>query len=217
MIERTVAPMPPDRAAKEVAMDLSKQDRLMLINQFRILEILDKDRDKAEDHSRHATILKEGFAGEYYDVFSGIAEELSREECQEVADTLLMYWELQRAHESARETISADEVRFPGYSGDSKDPEFRRSFYRKFFSLDSNNFSVLARSPDFKSSTSNVDVYRRMLTAWRDTDPINRLHLTPEQARAILNAGQEPEPGERSPVNFTVLPRRKDQPSPRTE
>ena len=121
--------MPPDRADKllEMAVDLSKKVRLMLINQFRILEILDKDN--TEDHLRHATILKEGFAGEYYDVFSGIAEELSREECQEVADTLLIYWELQRAHESAREMISADEVRFPGYSGDSKDPEFRRSFY----------------------------------------------------------------------------------------
>ena len=197
MIDALVASMP-DRAV-----DLSKTDRLMLINQFRILEILDKDN--TEDHLRHATILREGFAGEYYDVFSGIAEELSREECGEVLDTLKMYSALQHAHETAGSgEISADEVRFPGYCGNN---ESRRRSYCKFLAED---LSVVAEEPHFTAHGPYSETYGRMLTAWRAIDSGERGRLTAEQVRAILNAGQRRELGEGSPVNFTVLPRRKD-------
>jgi uncharacterized protein YfbU (UPF0304 family) len=167
--------------------DLLNQDRLMLIHEFRILAFLDEEN--ADGHLRRATILQEGYAGEYYDIFSGIAEELSPEECHEVADTLVMYSELQHAHELMREKISAKEVLFPGYGGDNED---RQRSYCKFFIQDNHNFlifSVLAQNADFRSPTSNVDMYRRMLTVWRAVNKCAQ--LTAEQARAILNAGQE--------------------------
>ena len=90
---------------------LTITERLMLTNQFRILEILDSEN--AESHRKIKEILVEGFAGEYDQVFRAInSDELSLLDCQEIKDIMRMYQRIERSYTrlSLEEQKELDEI-----------------------------------------------------------------------------------------------------------
>jgi uncharacterized protein len=83
---------------------LSDQQRLLLVQQHEILAMLhaeDKDENgeeydyEAQHHHEMAEVLREGYAGEYGNVFAGVYPEMSRSECGLVWDILDMFTYLQ--------------------------------------------------------------------------------------------------------------------------
>lgn len=71
-------------------MKLSKVERLMLVNQYLILEGLYPDEKEFYANNRKA--IEEGFELHYSDLFAGISDKtLTEKECREVLDILDMF------------------------------------------------------------------------------------------------------------------------------
>jgi uncharacterized protein len=71
-------------------MKLTKVERLLLVNQFLILESLYPD--DAKHYSMQRQALEEGYTRQYDQLFKGIHDdELSEEQCKQVVDILDMY------------------------------------------------------------------------------------------------------------------------------
>ena len=100
---------------------ISLTERLILTNQFRILELL--DRKEANEYRRRKEILQNGFTHEYGDVFQWpmvSSEELSESECQDVLDVMKMYSRIEFSFKklNADEQLELDERRkLPGFEG----------------------------------------------------------------------------------------------------
>ena len=66
-------------------MKLSPFERLSLVNQYRILDLLSDDEG---GHDNVIEALRSGYEGEYNEVFISIYEPLSADECLFVRDVL---------------------------------------------------------------------------------------------------------------------------------
>ena len=85
---------------------LSPQQRLLLAQHHEILALLHADDDYESLHHRDmAKVLREGYAGEYGEIFAGIYSEVSRSECKLVWDILDMF----RMLEASIDRLSADD------------------------------------------------------------------------------------------------------------
>jgi uncharacterized protein len=85
---------------------LSPQQRLLLAQHHEILALLHADDDYESHHHRDmAEVLREGYAGEYGEVFAGIYSEVSRSECKLLWDILQMF----RMLEVSIDRLSADD------------------------------------------------------------------------------------------------------------
>jgi uncharacterized protein len=101
---------------------LSDQQRLLLAQQHEILALLSAgEQHKEEYHRKMALVLREGWAGEYGEVFSGIDAEMSRSECKLVWDILDMFATLQisirRLCAADRDALGSDLERRLGFAG----------------------------------------------------------------------------------------------------
>lgn len=94
-------------------MDLTKQQRLRLWLDFRILASAEADPTWWE----FAEILRRGLEGEYYRLTEAFSEELSEAECDEVREILHMYLRLQQDYRELDRPDAVDEGRldFPGF------------------------------------------------------------------------------------------------------
>ena len=73
-------------------MELSKKDRLILVNQYRILQKLSTEGYEIADYETKITALLNGFTLHYEDLFVEFSEnELSKEESRYVLDVLELY------------------------------------------------------------------------------------------------------------------------------
>jgi uncharacterized protein YfbU (UPF0304 family) len=90
-------------------------ERLSLINQFRMLEVLVPDGGRASA----IQILENGFTAEYGQVGHMLSEPLSEDDCRLVQDTLIMYDALQRRHSTDKTKVPND-LAFPGFDGNNE-------------------------------------------------------------------------------------------------
>jgi uncharacterized protein YfbU (UPF0304 family) len=97
-------------------MALSKTERLILANQYRILEVMVPDEAKYFAKVREA--LQAGYASAYEGIFDHIDDGLSEEECRFVEDTLAVYDALQLCYDNLPDKSGMDEglLKFPGFS-----------------------------------------------------------------------------------------------------
>ena len=72
-------------------MNFTLKERLILANQYSILEKLSEDEDDAKHYAQMRTIVQDGLTLEYGDLYSGFEkEELTEQQCHEVIDILDM-------------------------------------------------------------------------------------------------------------------------------
>src|SRR5688572_15542499 len=99
-------------------MDLSRTERLILANQYRILEALfPADADYYRDKR---TALEHGFEYHYDEVAGDIlSDTLSAERCNEVIEILQMYRSLTYAYRALEDKsgIEPRAIDFPGFDG----------------------------------------------------------------------------------------------------
>lgn len=170
-------------------MALSKLERLLLANQYRILGLLDEgDREFCKDMQ---DALESGYSDFYEDtLFERMAEELSPEESAFVRDALDVYGVMQRCYEGLDDKSGIEESRlnFPGFDGNHEGgylayADHLRRRERRFDYVKLSGFDGLNSHAPF------ADRYKRMVNEWKKIPSKRRYDaLTKEEILSILNA-----------------------------
>ena len=166
-------------------MELNKFERLLLMNQYRILSLL--DQSNADHYNKLRDALENGYVASYRDdLFAGIRDGLSVEQCAFVVEVMNMYDALQRSYDALddKQGIEEERTKFPGFESDY---ELAHLGYARFVVEREGRFSHLKSfRADFVSHTPMLDHYRRMYDVWRLVD--NRSELTRDDITAMLGA-----------------------------
>ena len=166
-------------------MELNKFERLLLMNQYRILSLLDQSNADHYDKLRDA--LENGYVASYQDdLFAGMLDGLSVEQSAFVLEVMSMYDALQRSYDALddKQGIEEERTKFPGF-----DSDYERAHlgYARFVVEREGRFSRLkSHSRDFIGHTPMLDEYRRMTDVWKLAG--NRYELTRDDITAILGA-----------------------------
>ena len=166
-------------------MELNKFERLLLMNQYRILSLLDQSNADHYDKLRDA--LENGYVASYQDdLFAGVLDGLSLEQSAFVVEVMSMYEALQRCYDALDDKTGIEEERtkFPGFDSNYEPAHLG---YARFVVEKEGRFSQLkAHSEDFMGHTPMLDQYRRMSDVWKLAG--NRYELTRDDITAILGA-----------------------------
>lgn len=150
-------------------MKLSRAERLVLSNQYRILEALYPAERPALAAAREA--VERGFELHYGRIAEHVADDegtLGAEQCREVLDILQMFAVLRPGYHALDDKSGIEErrTRFRGF--DVNDPvESACAAYARFTCrLDAARFKDVDRGNDFTSQLPLLGTYRKMLRAW---------------------------------------------------
>ncbi|MBN1515273.1 YfbU family protein [Candidatus Sumerlaeota bacterium] len=149
-------------------MELEKKDRLMLINQYLILEKLDPDPDNANKYKYYQGILKHGFESEYSAFLSDIDDGLSKEDCQKVQAFLNLYRFIKNSFDALDDKgeITEEQIRFKGFDGTYE--SLHLAFARHLIN-EKEYCSELRQGQedsDLNSHCTMLDYYTRMFELW---------------------------------------------------
>ncbi|SRR6266540_352616 len=164
-------------------MPLSKSERLILANQYKILESLEPSE---RDYAKAIEALENGYELAIDDLFSSIFEGLSSEQCRFVIKSMAMYDALQRSYKSLadKKSIEARKVKFPGFDGNN---ETELMSYAQFVVEREERFTYLETGDDgFNSHTEMSERYRAMLAVWHSIE--EPYDLSSDQMARILDA-----------------------------
>ena len=155
-------------------MKLSHAERWILSNQFRILQLLDKN--EAEYYAKAKEAIDSGYELEYGSLSQYIdSDVVTEEECREVIDILSMFDTLRHSYENLPDKSGIEEwrVKFAGFDGNN---EVKQMAYARYFcNLDGGRFVHLERADDFNSHCPVLDRYRSMLSEWKQSEKKHEL------------------------------------------
>ena len=100
-------------------MELNKFERLLLMNQYRTLSLL--DQSNANHYNKLRDALENGYVASYQDeLFAGMLDGLSVEQCAFVLEVMNMYDALQRSYDALddKQGIEEERTKFPGFESD---------------------------------------------------------------------------------------------------
>ncbi len=173
-------------------MQLTRAERWILSNQYRILEALYPKEAEYLAYGRKA--LECGYELEYDGLAEAVYEDshcLSSEGCEEVLDILQMFSSLKDSYEALEDKsgIDVNAMTFRGFSGNDEGKQMAYAHY--FCGKDGGRFTDLERGDNFDSHFPYLDVYRRMLREWHNSD--NKYQLSKEDIARIAAARPYPE------------------------
>src|SRR3712207_5782426 len=155
------------------------------MNQYRILSLL--DQSNADHYNKLRDALEKGYVASYRnELFAGIHDGLSVEQCAFVVEVMNMYDALQRSYEALDEKqgIEEERTKFPGFESDY---EIAQLGYARYVVEREGRFSHLKPfRADFISHTPMLDRYRRMYDVWKLAD--KRYELTRDDITEIGRA-----------------------------
>lgn len=152
---------------------LSTAERWILINQYRIMEMMSETPEDKKTHEECQKILQWGFS-QFYPNLISIFPEFPTDRSQEILDILSMFESLYRAYErlSDKEGINESLMRFTGFDGNDDDEATCATFAELFCnsSIFGGRFDTLkGRLLDgFNSHMPQLEAYRRMLAVWKE-------------------------------------------------
>lgn len=157
-------------------MKLSRTDRWVLSNQYRILEALYPA--EATDLQKVRQALEEGYELEYGSLIQNIYDDrstLSETECRFVIDVMSMFDNLRYAYDHLVDKADIDEagLKFWGFSGND---ESRMLGYARYLRSTRRFESLPMDREEFDSHMPTLDMYRRMLDAYNLAP--DKLHIT---------------------------------------
>jgi uncharacterized protein YfbU (UPF0304 family) len=148
-------------------MELSKVERWLLRNQYRVIGLLDPDA--SDECGRAIAVLENGYEGRYDEIAQDILDPVPTSECREVENILQMFRELHFSYraltDDERSAINERDIAFRGFDGNE---ETVAMAYTRFLIDDRRLWPELASAGDHLNSHIPVlDTYRRMLPVWR--------------------------------------------------
>jgi uncharacterized protein len=168
------------------AFNLSLKDRLLLSNQYRILELLDEGN--ASEYAHRRAVLTGGQEMHYITLLEDFSNALNLEMAREVMDILEMFSRLRLSydHLDGKTSIPDNGVDFSGFH-----PEFEGEMlnYAQFYmaKLGRHRWLKNADGRGLESSVPMLDVYRRMLSTWQRISEAKV--LSESEIGEIINAG----------------------------
>ena len=165
-----------------VVMELTKTERLILYNQYAILEKLDPEQ--AEYCAQVREILSSGYVLEYYRFTQGVFDEFPAERSTTVRDIFDMYDMLGYAYKQLADKtgIKASDISFLGFSGNE---ETEYMAYARFLKRIGLWASVdTSASDDLNSHIPMLPKYRIMLSRWNAST--DRHQLTKDDITRIV-------------------------------
>jgi len=164
---------------------LTKVERLILANQFRIL----KESNPQDNHLRRAEVLENGFESLYEEeVFGTIFDSMKEEEGTFVVDVLSMYRGLHDSYLKLKDKgdLTVEDIKFLGFDGNEEDKHFS---FTNFFIKDMERFAEIDELCEgyFNSHSAKIPTYRRMLEKWVLIEPVERHEMTIDQIRGLIN------------------------------
>lgn len=172
---------------------LSTLDRIFLVNQLRIMEVLYPEEASGMSLQREA--LERGYemlyAWDFQNIYVG-NDTMTEEESREVWDTLEMFDVINRAIPPDFDTSRYPVTKFMGYDGNNE---------TKFLSFAQFTVERLQRfeyvpmaSPRYWNSHMPVrEIYRRMLEVWKQQPSSERIKLSRDRLEQVLAAAVHPE------------------------
>lgn len=164
-------------------MELSRKERLILYNQYRILENVDAENKDAYRAAQE--VLAQGFAYHYSGLAEDIEEDtLSAEECREVLDILSMFRALKFSGHAPAD-VHPEDMEFSGFDVNE---ETKQYVYANFYMGVWNKFPELhdAQGGCPNSHRNTLPEYRKMLAEWQASE--NKHKLTEDDVRRIARA-----------------------------
>lgn len=173
-------------------MNLSREQRWMLANQYLILEKLYPEN--ADHYEQAREVLEEGFELSYDWYIPHIAERtMSQDACKEVIEILNMFSALERSYGQLPEKpadVSERDVTFLGFDGND---ETEQLSYASFLIEKEGKWQELADHGDHLNSHAPLlGSYRRMLRVWEQLPMERRYELSTDDIREIVAVGPYP-------------------------
>lgn len=152
---------------------LSRTERLILFNQFKILAKLDPTG--AEYYQHCQTIITSGFVLEYPKLVEDFGE-VSTEKCREVRDVLNMYVALNIAYDQMEDKSGIDphSILFPGFDGNGESSHLAYASFLRASNLWQTVFRA-SRSDDLNSHCPELQRYQIMLDRYNQSADLNQL------------------------------------------
>lgn len=164
-------------------MKLSPTERLILINQYTILERVDPDSAISHRNARH--VLERNYEMHIEHLGEWISEEpFTAKQSKWVFDVLDMHLAMQDAqgHFPSNSGVSPDDVTFLGFDGNY---ETQYLGYTRYIVNDEGRWPSL-KGGDFNSHVPMIETYKRRLGEWNKS--ADRLHLSKDDIVRILAA-----------------------------
>ncbi len=163
--------------------ELTRVERWILSNQFRILEALYPD--EAEELAYRRRALENGYELEYTWISEQIYDDrhvMTEEECKEVIEILDMFSFIKRTYDELADKSGIEEfrVRFAGFDGNY---ETRQLGYAHHFLERGDRFKEIDRRADLNSHCPVLEPYRHMLAEWNKSK--DKYHLTKDDLLRI--------------------------------
>ncbi len=167
---------------------LTAAERLQLVNQLRILEILDPDH--AVDYAEDREIIAKGYTAQYNDVFTGVYDEMPFDECTYVYDVLDCHRVLIQSFNALpdKQGLTPDDVKFQGFDGNN---ESKRLALAEHLKKQGKWTETLVGGLN-SHSMSTMSRYPRMLANFKPiSDKISSTHgdwqLTADEIRKVIS------------------------------
>lgn len=158
-------------------MKLDKKDRLILINQYKILEKLYPD--DMNMYKNHRIALEDGFELNYNWLFEELDEELSEEKCKEIFAILSMF----RAIYNSSKNIPKEELnnlKALKFQGVNVEYEYKEFAYINYIINELDRFEELKygnKLTDFNSRVPMLEKYKHMLDFWKKNSSPQEMDL----------------------------------------
>lgn len=163
--------------------ELSTKERLILINQYNILKIIDKTESKY--YEKCIDILENGYSI-FYDRFTETFSEMSEKECIFVLNVLGLFEKIDDLKTTFTDKAFLDHTfsTFRGFDGNDESKELS---FVKFLIFKDDRFGKLSQtfSEDLNSHMPMKDKYFRMLTKFNS---LNSPQLSFDDLLSILDA-----------------------------
>lgn len=168
-------------------MELSKKDRIFLINQYKILAALYPDESK--HYEELISILDNGYQIFYSMVDEWVSEDMPEAEGRFVLDILNIYRIIEDIKRSSnnRNISDHDNSFFRGFDGNN---ETEYMAFARFLVIEQGKFieqeAYLVKNDNMNSHSPMVENYKAMVQAWKSLG--SKWKLSEEEALQILNA-----------------------------
>lgn len=174
------------RMSENGEISLSKVERLILLNQFKILDIIGDPEMGTYAHWIKA--LEYGYEYHYDEILQRVSDNLPRERCMWVLDVLDMHRMMWYAWEAGGrpEEIEKKDIIFRGFDGNN---ESELLGYVLYFLEDRSRYEELQQNAPrlgYNSHSPMVGVYDRMLEQWHLSQ--DKYSLTLEDLKRIVKA-----------------------------
>jgi uncharacterized protein YfbU (UPF0304 family) len=144
-------------------MDINKTNRLLLVNQFKILSIL----EKTDEYNDLIKILENGYKYEYNDIYYNINKSVSKEQCKYVRVILNMFDTLQISFSKLQTNkIIEDDVIFKGFDANDNDESYLMS-YTEFLIEDLNRYQFIKKIEGYNSHCPMLPTYNKMYETYK--------------------------------------------------